>query len=403
MKLFSKKTNRKVQSGHTKLSFVGKGQHRLSLWRAVGSLILSSLVFFFYLSTFSASAQVTQVTSAQGITLQFTLPNLTFTDISRDTIRYQEVRYAECQFTGEPGNPKVPVTRLLLGIPATAIIEAVDISGATAETRAGVRLTPVSVYAIQAEDTYHSASQRWVESGSAYRSRTANASYPGLPLARIVREGYIRNQRVIGLALYPVQYFPKSRQLRLYSRFTVNIRFSYGSGAIGLTKFSSHSSPSRSGSGSGNIGFPNSRIPMVSESEVFERAFSRHLLNAEEAAHFRAPRPLVPAAPTLGGIGNSVRRYKLFVKETGIYALTAESLALEWGIDLKGTHPARLRVMQGNHSDVPIYISGAADSSFDAKDAIFFLAISPKIRIAAGISTGSQLITAITSYRGSHR
>ncbi len=354
MKLFSKQTNRKVQWVHTKLSL---------------GVILSILVLSFFQWTFSASAQVTQVTSTEGITLQFVLPDLTFTEIIRDNIRYQDVRYADCQFTGEPGNPKVPVTRLMLGIPATAIIEAVDVSAAPAETRAGVRLAPVSVFDVRENDSQHSATQHWTESGSAYQSNAGNFSYPGLPIARIVREGYIRNQRVIALALYPVQYFPKSRQLRLYSRFTVNIRFSYGSRQQSVV-----GSPSRSVSG--NEMLLNSRIP-IAESEAFERAFSRQLLNAEQAAHFRAPRPLVPAAPTLStNIGN-VTRYKLFVWETGIYALTAESLARDWGVELNGTNPARLRVTQGNR-DVPIYISGAGDRSFDPKDAIFFLGHKPK-------------------------
>ena len=57
----------------------------------------------------------------------------------------------------------------------------------------------------------------------------------GHPLARIVREGYIRSQRVIALALYPVQYLPNTRQLRLYSRITVNIRFSYEKQGMPLT------------------------------------------------------------------------------------------------------------------------------------------------------------------------
>ena len=86
----------------------------------------------------------------------------------------------------------------------------------------------------------------------------------------------------------------------------------------------------------------------------------------------------MPAAPTLvsnGDDGNP--RYKLFVRETGIYAVTAESLARDSGVELTGTHPARFRLTQGNR-DIPIYITGAADSSFDPGDAIIFLGHKPK-------------------------
>ncbi len=339
-------------------------------WRV--SLGLSISVLFIFLMVFSASARVTQVTSTDGITVQFTLSDFAVSEVIRDNIRYHEVQYADSRFTSAPGNPKIPVTRLLLGIPATTDIEGIDVSAAPYETRSGVRLVPVPIFDVhrleetpQQKHSQHAASQRWEESGSAYRSNVGDASYPGMPLARIVREGYIRSQRVIALALYPVQYFPKTRQLRLYSRFTVNIRFSNGnrqqSGVIGRNQDVMSTSPT----------------PIVSESEVFEQAFSRQLLNAEQAAHFRAVRPVVPAAPSLVSNVGNITRYKLLIEETGVYAVTAESLARDWGVELIGANPARLRLMHGNR-DVPIYVSGAADKRFDHKDAIFFLGHKPK-------------------------
>ena len=281
----------------------------------------------------------------------------------RDNVRYQEIDYADCHFTDEPGNPKVPVTRLMLGIPAASEIEAVDVSTAPVETRNGVRLAPVSIFDVQERNSQHSARQYWTESGSAYQPNGRNRSYPGLPLARVVREGYIRNQRVIALALYPVQYLPNTRQLRLYSRLTVNIRFSQTKQGTPLTD-------PRLGSQSQIEQYSTGRI--VPESKAFERTLSHQLLNAEEARHFRTPRPLVPAAPAIvPDEANSVR-YKLFIRETGIYAVTAEALQQNWGIEIVGTDPSKLRLIHGNR-DIPIYISGASDGRFDPEDAIFFL------------------------------
>ena len=364
MQLFSKNTREKNKPVCTKLQL---------------RVMLCLPVLFFFLWSSSVSARVTQSTSAEGITLQFTLPELTISEAVRDNVRYHEAHYADCRFTTEPGNPKIPVTRLMLGIPATATIEAVTVSAAPAETRSGVRLVPVSIFDVQASNFQHSASQRWVERGSAYQSNTGNPSYPGLPLARVVREGYIRSQRVIAVALYPVQYFPKTRQLRLYSRFTVNIRFSYRhQSSVNSFQLRGRLSESESAlteqlSLQGKLTTDN---PL--ESEAFERAFSHQLLNAQQAAHFRAQRPLVPAAPTLvsnDDAGNA--RYKLFIRETGIYAVTAESLARDWGVELTGTNPAQFRVTQGNR-DIPIYITGAEDRRFDPGDAIFFLGHKPR-------------------------
>ena len=332
-------------------------------------VMLSIHVLIFLGCISAASAEITQVTSTDGITLQFTLPELVISEVVRDNVRYQEVHYADSRFTNEPGNPKVPVTRLMLGIPATATIAAVDVSAAPVETRSNVRLVPVSVFDVHERNSQHSASQRWVESGSAYQPKrntsfTENSSYPGHPLARVIREGYIRSQRVVALALYPVQYTPSTRRLQVYSHLTVHIRFSEAKQETPLTY-----------QGGSSQVFENQGA-IIPESQAFERAFSHQLLNAEQAAHFRARRPLVPAAPTLVPNGNSGTRYKLFVGETGVYALTAASLQHDWGIELIGTDPARFRLTQGS-KEVPIYISGAADGSFDPEDAIFFLGHKP--------------------------
>lgn len=352
MQLFLQQTKARQKPGHA----------QFGLW-------LIRLLFFLCIG--SASAQLTQVTSENGITVQFTLPELTLSEVVRDRVRYQEVHYADCRFTDEPGNPKVPVTRLMLGIPATVEIEAVNVSAGPTETRTGVRLAPVPIFDVQERNSQHAATQSWTESGSAYQSNAGNASYPGFPLARVVREGYIRSQRVIALTLYPVQYLPKSRQLRLYSHLTVNIRFSKPKQGTSLTYqgLGSQSGIEQYGVGSG-----------VPESEAFERALSHQLLNAEQARNFRVPRPLIPAAPALvpdevfGGV-----RYKLFVEETGVYTVSAEALQQNWGIELVGADPTQLRLTHENR-DIPIYISGASDGRFDREDAIFFLGHKPQNR-----------------------
>ena len=123
-----------------------KEKNRWVYTRARLCIMLCIPVLFFFLWSFSASARITQSTSSDGITLQFILPELTISEAGRDNIRYHEAHYAECHFTTEPGNPKVPVTRLMLGIPATATIEAVDVSAAPAETRSGCASCACSIF-----------------------------------------------------------------------------------------------------------------------------------------------------------------------------------------------------------------------------------------------------------------
>ncbi len=313
---------------------------------------------------------IQQVTSAEGINIQFRLPALEISDVNGlpNGKSYQSVRYADCGFTAEPGNPRVPVTRVMLGIPATAEVDGVDVRAGEVHTRAGVRLVPVphtrwmvESPALQGFHTNNksglvnpevpSAERRWEEKGGAYQARQP---YPGKPLARIIRQGTIRSQRVVVLALYPVQYLPHTRQLRTHTSLSVHIRFRYPNAALGTSY----------------------RREPVQDSDTFERVFSQHLLNAQQAVHFRTPKmpqQRVPAAPALTPNEPNTTRYKIFVEDTGVYAITAEHLQRDWGITLLGTNPHALRLWQGQ-KEQPIYISGAADGSFDKQDAIFFLA-----------------------------
>ncbi|MEE3193923.1 MAG: C25 family peptidase propeptide domain-containing protein, partial [Candidatus Poribacteria bacterium] len=65
----------------------------------------------------SFAAQVIE-SDQYGITINFDLPNPKFTKIQpaqRST--YDLISYTDSSFTSEPGNPKVPVSRLMLGVP----------------------------------------------------------------------------------------------------------------------------------------------------------------------------------------------------------------------------------------------------------------------------------------------
>jgi len=50
------------------------------------------------------------------------------------------------------------------------------------------------------------------------------AAYPGA-LAQVANEGVVRQQRVAGIAAYPVQYNPATRELTIYESLTVHVTF----------------------------------------------------------------------------------------------------------------------------------------------------------------------------------
>lgn len=317
-------------------------------------LILASVLFVF---SFNVDAAVTQTTTADGITVNFKLPQLHVMQVKPDAQfknavgsgLYHRVQYSECDWIQEPGLPKLPVTRLLLAVPADVQVNNADISvnPRGLQTRIGVRL---------------------LQSSKEVKSNATSSLYPAV-LAHIEMDGYIRSQRVISLALHPVQYNTVTRELRSYNSLTVYI------------PFNSQLKPREPGST-----FNTTSANLRHSPYPHEQTFAQHIFNYADyrtvfnvdsyaAQTFRPGMGDVPSAPAAPGRTDESQqtRYKLYIDETGIYQITAASLRTDWGIDLIGADPQTLRLTNGE-KEIPIYVSGAVDGSFDANDAIVFLA-----------------------------
>ena len=338
---------------------------------------LLCVVCFIFVSTlfgfnFATVAEITQVTSTDGITVNFKLPQLQITEVTPDTQSenaraagvHHTVQYADCDWIHEPGLPRLPATRVLLAIPADAQLNKADVSVNTgsAKSHNGIRFLPYQVE-IPVSINRNSVDARPLQSGSSIGNqqniRAVNPKlYPDV-LARIEMDGYIRSQRVISLALYPVQYNTATRQLRSYSSLSVFIPYqTQGQPRILGTTFN----PTRT--------------------DPYEQVYKQHILNYADyrktfnidlnaGGIFHNRTGGLAAAPT--AINMQQTRYKLYIEDTGIYQVTAASLRKDWGIDLIGTDPRKLRVTHAD-KEIPIHVSGAVDGRFDPEDAIVFLA-----------------------------
>ena len=305
-----------------------------------------------------AVADVTQITTANEITLNFELPQLEVTAVEPDgnTVQqgiYHNVAYAACGWVQEPGSPKLPVTRVLLAVPPDAELndENIVVNAGSLQKQNGVRL---------------------FRSQKDFLNNRHSDFYPAV-LARIEMDGYIRSQRVITVVLHPVQYNSVTRELRSYNRLTVSISYRTQMPVQGI--------------GSTKDTIPvNQQRQLHSMASPFEKTFAQHILNYLDYRRIfnagmgisegsRANIGSLRAAPSAPGLSNESQqtRYKLYIDETGIYKVTATSLKTDWGIDLIGVDPRKLRLTHGER-EIPIYVSGAGDRRFDAEDAIYFLA-----------------------------
>lgn len=361
-----------------------RNRFSLARVRCVCSFIIVGLLFVLSFPAFAENIEyqtriLSQVTSPDGITVNFKLPQLQITEVKPEERSentggvYHKVQYAECDWIREPGFPKLPATRVLLAIPndAQLNIAEVTVNTGASKTHNGVRFLPYQKEIPVSIDRV-SVDAGPIQSGNGerhYQNNKANQNtiyrlYPAVH-ARIEMDGYIRSQRVISLALYPVQYNTTTRGLRSYNSIKVFIPFK--------TQL-----PTRET----GIAFNHT----LTNTDPFEQTYIQHILNyadyrkvfnvdVERAAMFHRNAGIIPAAPAAPGLtdNTSQTRYKIYVDESGIYQVTAASLKKDWGIDLIGTNPRRLRLTHADN-EIPIYVSGAIDGRFDAEDAIIFLA-----------------------------
>ena len=326
-----------------------------------------SLLFVLCCGLFNAFAmdghsEVYAKSDYNGVTVDFDLPEIEVSTVEHRGIRYQAVRYADSGFTNEAGNPRLPVTRVMLGVPANTDFD-VEVTHVTNQTRLGSRIPPVPHHVPQTSpEGIRTLVDKWREDGTAYQSR---GTYYPQSLAQIAYDGYIRSQRVVLLELHPVQYQPQTRSLKIHPRLVVRVHFDYNTARS--------DPPTHSGSPSIR---PLSAAPPV-ESEVFEGLFQRQLLNYNDAKRWRVPGKQIAGAPAAQPTANG--QYKILVDKTGVYRITEADLRQKWRIDLRGVDPRYLH-LRTHDREVPIYIHGEADGRFDRDDYIEFLGVDARSR-----------------------
>lgn len=350
-----------------------KGKSSTACFLCAVCVIFVSVLFVF---SFAAVAEITQVTSTDGITVNFKLPQLQITEVLPDTESgnigvtgiHHTVQYADCDWIHEPGLPRLPATRVLLAIPADAQLNKADISVNTgaAQSHNAVKFLPYQIEMPVSIDSV-SVNEASLQSGSSVGNRQhIKKDIPKLypeALARIEMDGYIRSQRVISLALYPVQYNTATRQLRSYSNLSVFI------------PLKTQLQPRMSGTTFNPI--RKDPYEQVYRQHIFNYADYLKTFNGNLNAGGIVPNRVgglaaAPAVPEQAEISQQTR-YKLYIDNTGVYQVTAMSLRQDWGVDLIGIDPRKLRITNAN-KEIPIYVSGATDGRFDAEDAIVFLA-----------------------------
>lgn len=305
----------------------------------------------------------------QGVTLQL---NVTKSDFEINTHesngkQHHSISFPRCSFASKPGYPRLPMQTALIGVPPDAhftvrIVENSDFSTYILEHAIADNMTIIGQPAPDG-----TMLEEQSESDSIF---TTNRFYPN-NLAQIGTAGWIRENRVLPLQLNPVQYNPVSRTVKLYHKLVVQVQFN------------------------GMRNTPSGKALPRPESSIYEDSFDKLLINPKIAKQWRSrydnsfPRdnsnlsgslttrnsPIsIPSAP-----GMTTPRYKVIIKTTGMYRITASDLTAA-GIDISTIRPSTLAI-SNKGKQIPIYVRNSGNgqtendtSGFKAAGEIIFYA-----------------------------
>ena len=324
------------------------------MYRKTSLLLLSALLILGLAAVasnvpFHAYAQGTSQPDAPSVriveagehrlVIELSLPSFESETIIHDGVAYQRLRVAEWPHWGQPGQPQLPMHSVPLGMPGlgTPQLAVLETESQVVE---GVWLYPVPGLELGGGQDTPRIVETFVLDAEAY---SADISYPG-PLAEATSIGFLRDQPLFQLRLYPFQYNPQRRELRVYRRLKLQVTFPEGNRSLVDT----------------------GRAPA---SPVFERILERVLLNYDTLPQPQATRSVLPGRVPLAAPASGPQ-VKLSVVQSGLYRVAYEDV-LPVAPDLLQRDPRHL-VLSNQGTTIPILFEGEADGSFDPGDSFVF-------------------------------
>ena len=276
-------------------------------------------------------------TTSQGVTVQLLIPESDF-EIEAETgsseqlrsssqsshLEGQIVSFPGCRFLAQPpGALRFPVQSTLISVPPDARfqVRVVDKDFSTHKLHASTfQGTPQSNTSLKIDRFFPTN------------------------LVETKESGWIRENRVLPIQLNPVQYNSIRREVRLYHKLVVEIRFIQSNNSLSTQRGS-----------------------LTPESSVYDTIFENLLVNPQDVRRWRATTVRLPRAPS---IPSTAPRYKLIVIEDGMYRITGQDLEAA-GVDIGAITPRTL-ALTNRGKRVPIFIRGESDGRLDSADEIIF-------------------------------
>lgn len=264
--------------------------------------------------------------STQRITLEFQLPQLIANPVSLHGREYTLFQYEGSQPLAEEGAPIIPYTIARVAIPPAATLASQFQILEQSELNQTEVLPAVLVNGLR-ESNRPQIDPRIYGSAAPYPAEIVEVSEPYI----------FRNMRMVDVKIYPLQFYPAERRVRLLKR--VSIQLSLRGGQPGETL---------------------SRL-----SQTGRELLKQRLVNFEQAQNWALPSPsaLQRVIPNYDfSVGNW---YKIPVSEEGIYHISGQFLQ-DQGVAISAIDPATIQVF--NYGGAPLSYNTAVPRPADLNE-----------------------------------
>lgn len=282
-------------------------------------------------------------------------------DLLIETVELEGENYSQISLQGfenisQAAAPQLPILNEVFGAPFDSDVAITVVPGRAQRIALNAPVSPVMTESVDfSADQLLSGDLTDAASVFTYlRDPEIYEKMPSFPnvYAEITNDGIMRSQRLVSIAVYPVQYDIENQELVVYESLEVRLEFSGQNNRVQLEK--------------------------VEEAESFESFFQNNLLNYNQAKNWRNSQAtkfqLTDTAWTPPTPGN-----RLYVRETGIYKLSFDELIILGipidSIDLdtfkiynQGTEIA-IKVIEGDG----IVFYGVADQTKYSADNVYWL------------------------------
>ncbi len=250
---------------------------------------------------------------------------------------------------GEPGQPELPQTSVMLGIPAEGEITLRIVDAKVEDLPGPVTLYPNPEHVVQRDpesgqaDPLAGVQEQFAWDAGAY----AADEFQPAAVVSVDETAFMRNQRVARVVIRPVQYNPAQGALRIYRYLRVEVTF------------------------------PAAAPHAAAAPDLFDPILRDQLLNLDQALAWRSERgqPVDSGrVPDTVYPGDTTRPwFKTNLRHSGLYKVTLADLQGAELAPLRQANPAYLQVWTRGQQ-VAAHFVGNSNAQFEAGEALLFYA-----------------------------